>query len=75
MGISFPTKSQTEISPTKAVTYPRHFFANREVKKIKGSRDKIVHQILHIQQNNYNSSKLLVKLNCDLKEALKVFIL
>ena len=29
---------------------------------------------LHIQ-NNHNSFKLWVKLNCDLKEALKVFIL
>ena len=44
MGINLPTRSQTKISPTKAVMYPRHFFVDREVKKIKGSWDKIVHQ-------------------------------
>ena len=32
--INFPTRSQTKISPTKAVTYPRHFFVDREVKKL-----------------------------------------
>ena len=44
MATNFPTRSQTKISPTKAVTYPRHFFVDREVKKIKGSRDKIANQ-------------------------------
>ena len=44
MEINFPTRSQTKISPKKAVTYPRHFFVDREVKKIKGSWDKIAHQ-------------------------------
>ena len=42
--INFLTRSQTKIIPTKAVTYPRHLFVNREVKKNKGSWDKIAHQ-------------------------------
>ena len=65
MGINFLTRSQTKISPTKAVTYTRHFSVDREVKKIKDSGDKITHQgwhnwgiQLHIQ-NNYNSCKWL----------------
>ena len=45
MEINFPTRSQTKISPTKAVTYQRHFFVDREVKKIKGSGDKIAHHV------------------------------
>ena len=44
VGNNFPTRSQTKSSPTKAVTYPRHFFIDREVKKIKCSWDKIAHQ-------------------------------
>ena len=44
MGLNFTTRSSTKVSPTKAVTYPRHFFVNRELKKIKGSGDKISHQ-------------------------------
>ena len=56
---SFLTRSKTKVTPTKAVTYPRHYF-NREVKKVKGSWDKIAH--LHIQKNQ-ESSKLWGKLN------------
>ena len=44
MGINFSARSRTKISPRKAVTYPRHFFVDREVKEIKGSGDKIAHQ-------------------------------
>ena len=47
MGINFLMRSQTEISPTKAETYPRQFFVDREVKKIKGSWDKIANQGWH----------------------------
>ena len=41
MGINFPLRSQTKISLAKAVTYPRQFFVNRVVKKIKGCGEKI----------------------------------
>ena len=44
MGINFSRRSQTRINPTKAITYPWHFFVDREVKKIKGSGEKIAHQ-------------------------------
>ena len=69
MGINFLTRSETKISPIKAVTYPRYSFVDREVKKGKGSGNKITHQGW---QNNYNASELWVKLNCDLKKTLKV---
>ena len=35
MGINFPKRSQTKTSPTKAVTYTKHFFVDREVKKLR----------------------------------------
>ena len=44
MGINFLTRTQTKISPTKAITYSWHFFVDRKVKKVKGSGDKIAHQ-------------------------------
>ena len=40
MEINFPTRSK-KISPTRAVTYPRHVFADREVKKIKDYGEKL----------------------------------
>ena len=30
MGINFPTRSKTKISPPKAVTYSRYFFVERD---------------------------------------------
>ena len=44
MGVNFPTRSQTKTSLAKAVMYPKHFFVDRVVKKIKGSGEKIAHQ-------------------------------
>ena len=41
MGINFPTRSQTKIGSTKAVTHPRHFFVDGG-KKNEGSGEKIV---------------------------------
>ena len=34
MRMNFSTRSQTKVSPTKAITYPRHIFVDREAKKI-----------------------------------------
>ena len=47
MGINIPTRSETKISPTEAVTYPRHFFVDKKVKKNRGSGEKIAHQGWH----------------------------
>ena len=33
MGMNFSTRSQTKISPSKAITYPRHFFVDKETKR------------------------------------------
>ena len=59
MEINFPTRSQTKISPTKAVTYPRHFFVDREIRKIKGSWDKFGYQGLTYLRYTTTHSKQL----------------
>ena len=59
MGINFPTRSEIKISPTKAVTSPRHFFVDREVKKIKDSGDKIAHRSYNTLKLYYYKSKII----------------
>ena len=80
----FPTRSQTKISLSKAVTYPRYFFVDRDVEKIKGwlLGQDCPTRITHLRYitsytsktTSYKTSKLWLKLNCGLKEVLKVFI-
>ena len=59
MGINFPTRSQTRISPTKAVMYLRHFFVDREVwaKRIKSPWDKRLPTKVDILKVYYYTSK------------------
>ena len=77
MEINFPTRSQTKISLTKAVTYPRHYFVDREVEKIK----EIKIATTHSQQLQVNEimGKIKLRLKRSAKviyiEALKLFIL
>ena len=77
MKINFLMRSQTKISPTKAVTYPRHFFVDREIKKIKGSWDKFGHQgLTYLRYTTTHSKQLQVieimgKIKLQLKRSIK----
>ena len=59
MGVNFPTRSQTKISHSKAVVaYPRHFFVDRVVKKIKSSGTRLPTKV-DIPKVYYNTSKTI----------------
>ena len=55
MGINFPTRSQTKISPTKVVTYPRHFSVEGEVKKVRALGTRLPTKVDILKEYYYTS--------------------
>ena len=60
MEINFLMRSQTKISPTKAVMYPRHFFVGREVKKIKGCWEDCPPRLTYLRYTTTHPKQLQV---------------